>query len=509
MGCRNPYRISIDSKTGYLYWGDVGPDGRIDSTLGPRGYDEINQARKPGFFGWPYFIGNNYAYADINRGTPAYMTRFDPANPVNDTRHNRGVQELPPAQPAFIWYPYVESADFPLLGNGGRNAMAGPVYYRDEFEGTSSQFPAYYNGKLFFYDFMRDWIMLATMDESGDLETIEPFLPKGQMRLSSPMDMQFGPDGALYVLNYGTKWFTSNQDAQIIRIDYSEANRPPSAVATVDHPVGASPHTVTLSGSETWDQDPDDQLSYLWKFPDGSTTEGETVSYTFNTNGSYEVELQVSDIAGNTSSAEVTIQVGNAPPQIAFEIEGNQDFFWREVPIRYQVLVEDREDGSLASGSISEEAVAISWAWDANGLDPTQGAQGHQALMEATMEDPALRLINGNGCLACHAMDKKVIGPSYAMVHEKYKDQADAVAYLANKIKNGGSGVWGGQAMPAMEQLSEGDARRIASYLVSLGEEAGSGLAPAGKLMPDQHEWMVEEGRIPLGLVTTIKAEEE
>src|SRR5690606_8679508 len=63
MGTRNPYRISVDSKTGYLYWGDVGPDAGQDSVgRGPKAVDEINQARKPGFYGWPYFVGDNKPY---------------------------------------------------------------------------------------------------------------------------------------------------------------------------------------------------------------------------------------------------------------------------------------------------------------------------------------------------------------------------------------------------------------------------------------------------------------
>src|SRR6185369_13122336 len=64
MGNRNPYRIMVDKKNGYLYWGEVGPDANNDSlaTRGPRGYGEVNQARKAGFFGWPLFVGNNYAY---------------------------------------------------------------------------------------------------------------------------------------------------------------------------------------------------------------------------------------------------------------------------------------------------------------------------------------------------------------------------------------------------------------------------------------------------------------
>ena len=55
MGHRNPWRVSLDSKTGYLYWGEVGPDANKDSVWGPKGYDEFNQAKEAGFFGWPYF----------------------------------------------------------------------------------------------------------------------------------------------------------------------------------------------------------------------------------------------------------------------------------------------------------------------------------------------------------------------------------------------------------------------------------------------------------------------
>src|SRR5690606_22960248 len=58
MGMRNPWRVSIDSRTGYVYWGEVGPSDQRASG-GPTPYDEFNQARGPGFFGFPYFIGDN------------------------------------------------------------------------------------------------------------------------------------------------------------------------------------------------------------------------------------------------------------------------------------------------------------------------------------------------------------------------------------------------------------------------------------------------------------------
>ena len=121
MGNRNPYRISVDQKTGFLYWGEVGPDAANDSlaTRGPRGYDEVNQARSAGFYGWPFFVGDNYAYRSYDYATGESGAPFDPASPVNKSPNNTGMQLLPPAQPAFIWYPYAASPHFPQVGTGG------------------------------------------------------------------------------------------------------------------------------------------------------------------------------------------------------------------------------------------------------------------------------------------------------------------------------------------------------------------------------------------------------
>ena len=125
MGHRNPYRISVDSKRGYVYWGDVGPDANTDeiATRGPRGYDEMNQARKAGNFGWPLFIGDNLPYVDYDYETGESGVTFDPEKPINDSKNNTGLRELPPAQPAYAYYPYAETSAFPQVGTGGRNAM--------------------------------------------------------------------------------------------------------------------------------------------------------------------------------------------------------------------------------------------------------------------------------------------------------------------------------------------------------------------------------------------------
>ena len=90
MGCRNPWRMSVDQKTGFVYCGEVGPDANGDGPRGPRGYDEINQARQAGNFGWPYFIANNRQYADYNFETAEVGPLFDPAAPINESVNNTG-----------------------------------------------------------------------------------------------------------------------------------------------------------------------------------------------------------------------------------------------------------------------------------------------------------------------------------------------------------------------------------------------------------------------------------
>ncbi|HET9824184.1 MAG TPA: ThuA domain-containing protein, partial [Chitinophagaceae bacterium] len=221
MGDRNPYRISVDPKNSFLYWGEVGPDANADSfnTRGPRGYDEINQARTAGYFGWPLFVGNNYAYHQYDYGTGKSGTAFDTSTPANNSRNNTGIVDLPKPQPALIWYPYDSSHDFPEVQTGGRTAMAGPVFYSDLYP-AETRFPDYFNRKIFIYDFMRNWIMAVTLQPNGDFYKMEPFM--SATKFAAPIDMELGPDGRLYILEYGTGWFHKNKDAGLSRIDFKK-----------------------------------------------------------------------------------------------------------------------------------------------------------------------------------------------------------------------------------------------------------------------------------------------
>ncbi len=77
-------------------------------------------------------------------------------------------------------------------------------------------------------------------------------------------------------------------------------------------------------------------------------------------------------------------------------------------------------------------------------------------------------LAQKKSCLACHATDKKLVGPAYKEVAAKYEGQKDAVAMLAEKIQKGGVGVWGQIPMPANPQVSAAEAKTLAAWVLSI-----------------------------------------
>ena len=339
MGHRNPWRVSIDNKTGYIYWGEVGPDAAEETERGPRGYDEFNQAKGPGFYGWPYFIGDNIAYKDFDYATDSVGSAFDPAKPINDSRNNTGLTDLPPAQEAFIWYPYSYSEEFPQLGSAGRSATGGPVFRQADFPASDNRFPAYYEGKWLMVEFMRGWIMAVEMDKNGDYMSMESFLP--EENFSSAIDMQFSPSGDLYVLEYGSAWFRGNENAQVKRIQYNGGNRPPIVAATADKMAGAIPLAINLSSTETVDYD-EDQLTYEWTVQSSNgfskTLTEANPNLTLEQEGIYQVMLTVKDGHGNQDQQSFEIVAGNEPPVVDIQIkDGNQSFYFPGSALTYNI----------------------------------------------------------------------------------------------------------------------------------------------------------------------------
>ena len=458
MGNRNPYRISVDKKTGFLYWGEVGPDANADSldTRGPRGYDEVNQAREAGFFGWPLFVGNNYAYREYDYITGATGEVFDAARPINRSRNNTGLQELPPAKPAFILYPYAPSKDFPQVGTGGRNAMAGPVYYAEDFP-KETRFPDYYDKKLFVYDWIRGWIKAVTMQPNGDFDKMEPFMEN--TKFASPIDMEMGPDGRLYILEYGSGWFSKNADAGLVRIDYLAGNRPPKLSALkVEKQSGALPFNLNASIEAT---DPEnDALKYIWIVGDQRIeTKEPKLSHTINKAGDYAISVEaVDDENAFSKSNVIDVYAGNEQPQLNITVQGNQTFYFPGTPIQYKVNITDQGDSvHLNNLFVSSDYIRFDRA--------QQAMMGHQMVSAVIMGQ---NLMAASDCKTCHKVAEKSIGPSFTDVATKYSARPDATAYLVDKIIKGGSGVWGETAMAAHPTMKESDVAQIVQWVLSL-----------------------------------------
>jgi len=78
-----------------------------------------------------------------------------------------------------------------------------------------------------------------------------------------------------------------------------------------------------------------------------------------------------------------------------------------------------------------------------------------------------MALATTKNCMACHAVDKKLVGPSYKDIATKYAGQADAVDKLAGKIIKGGSGAWGPVPMPANAQINDADAKKLVAWILA------------------------------------------
>ena len=197
MGHRNPYTLNVDTFKGWVTWGEVGPDEwtATDSVKS----EEHNLVTKPGFMGWPYFVGNNQRYR-LNK---------DPLHPTNTSVNNTGLTDLPPAQPAL--HPYGHAA-----------ATSGPFYRYDGRLPSKTKLPPHFNKKWILSDNSGGnggYLEFADVNETGDtLGTINRmFRPQF---LVEPLDLEIGPDGNLYALEYGYQWWGNDNFTKISRLEY-------------------------------------------------------------------------------------------------------------------------------------------------------------------------------------------------------------------------------------------------------------------------------------------------
>ncbi|MEV7894547.1 ThuA domain-containing protein [Streptomyces cyaneofuscatus] len=375
MGMRNPFRITTDPLSGALMVADYGPDARqAVADRGPEGTVEYTRITEAGNFGWPYCIGNNTPFNDYDFVAKKSGPKFDCAAPVNDSPNNTGLRELPPAQPATVWYAYSASAEFPELGTGGGGPMGGPVYDYDPDNTYRTKFPAYFEGKAFNYELTRRWFKTFSFQSEdqtftdprfepvreGDLHSINGIFE--DMEWNQPFDADFGPDGALYVIDFGLGSGTgrggSNEGAGIYRIDHVGDGRLPDAKLSVDRDSGPAPLTVKFS-SEGSGLPGDQPVTYAWDFDgDGTTDSTEAApSHTYTAKGLHTARLTVTGPDELTALAVQDITVGNTRPEVTIQQPPDGGMFSFGDTIPFTVEVTDEEDGQ--SGPIDCSRVVV------------------------------------------------------------------------------------------------------------------------------------------------------
>ncbi len=251
MGFRNPFRMNVDKATGVVYLGDYGPDaGTTSSSRGPAGQVEFNRITSAGNYGWPYCTGGNTTnetYVDYTFPNGPSGARFNCAAPVNNSPNNTGLTNLPAARPAWIKY---DNCSLAAFGCGSESPMSAPVYRYDAANPSSVKFPQSLDGHVFAGEFGRRWIKIIDVNSDGSAGQINPFPWRG----TQVMDSTFGPDGALYVLDYGTGWGSGDASSALYRIEYNPAgNQAPVARAAANRTSGAAPLAVTFSSAGSTD----------------------------------------------------------------------------------------------------------------------------------------------------------------------------------------------------------------------------------------------------------------
>jgi glucose/arabinose dehydrogenase len=340
-GFRNPFRIAIRPGTNEGWVGDVGWDTteEIDRVTG-------TTQGKPNF-GWPCFEGIDRRY-DARLSLCSTLGRQAVIFPYFSYQHGLKVEPTDPC-PTDL----------------GSDITGLEFYDRSDVD---QPFPPSYDGALFFADHSRRcvYVMKAGADGLPDPATATLFdIATGSGGASvGPVDLEVGPDGALYYPMLG--------NGQIARIAWEPDNRTPTAqvTATPDH--GAAPLSVHLDASGSTDPDAGDQLEYAWDLDaDGAFDDatGATVDHVYAGPGSYRPSVRVSDPFEAFSMADTPVEVGARPiPEITAPQAGRT--FHANEAFTFSGAATDAEDGDLP-------ASALDWSAVLNHCEPGGGCHEH------------------------------------------------------------------------------------------------------------------------------------
>lgn len=153
-------------------------------------------------------------------------------------------------------------------------------------------------------------------------------------------------------------------------------------------------------------------------------------------------------------------QQGNAVPKIGFQLKSGQKTFSAGPGIAYTISVEDKEDGSSKYDEIGTAEVFLEVKYL-----PDSGMR-RNFLEEIQRDAPVMLLMKKGTCFNCHALKKKMVGPSFSEVITKYEKKPGLTDYLSGKIISGSKGIWGdSQVMPSHPELNKEQGKAIAGWI--------------------------------------------
>ncbi|RKQ84793.1 PKD domain-containing protein [Solirubrobacter pauli] len=432
MGFRNPFRIQVDEHD-VAYVTDYSPDSAVPQNFrGPAGTGRVEIVRKASNYGWPLCVSPTLPYYRWNFNTDkpldATPTQHDCGNatrgPKNESRWNTGLDYGPAISQPDIWYSFRDNAEpalgtpclayydgsggtcpqlFPELGNRGGVAPHGAVKYRfDPSNPSETKFPAYYDDAIFLGEFGQDVLREVRLDDKGGIFKINDILDCGDFsadrnalpfECDGPMDMQFGADGAFYLLTYGDGFFSPNPDAGMYKFEYVGGKRAPQAQLSTNVTNGRAPLAIQFSSDGSRDPDPGDSITYAWDFTNDGTVDSidPNPSFIYTADGVYTAKLTVTDSSGKSDVKTTQITVGNTQPKITITTPAEGGFFDWGDRIPFTVTVEDAEDGP---GDCSKVEVTFVLLHDDHGHGE-QNLLGCSGTLQTLAED-----VNHGGHLA-------------------------------------------------------------------------------------------------------------